>query len=198
MIPFPPSLAFTVNRGQTDTAGTTKLDTVSNAAIAGTLDSVLVTHTTAWLRNSVAGTPRNSQKITNSIVLASLPPTAGTYYDTVTVTAPSATPTSITYIVTLTVLPGTGSNIPSYATPGFRTMIRQMKSREIAVTLYDPGMHTISVITTAGRVITSRQTNGAGIYTVNTPAGSPALYIVTVESWDGKNVAIKKIVDIMK
>jgi GDSL-like Lipase/Acylhydrolase. len=182
MIPYPATLSFTVRRGQTDTTGTTKLDSISNAAITGTLDSVSVSHKTTWLQCKASGTPRNSQKIGNTIALTMLPAAPGTYYDTVTLFAANANPATSQYIVALTLQPSVDIKGAIYASSGLGPDVRFVNSHEILVTISRPGMHAISLITTSGRVAASMTVNGAGAAVLNPPEGPSAVYIVRVKS----------------
>ena len=187
MISYPAGLSFTVRRGQTDTAGTTKIDTISNAAITGTLDSAGVSHKATWLQCKVSGTPRNSQKVANAIALTSLSTTTGTYDDTVTVTATNATPPSVQYIVTLTLQPAVDVKGAVYASSGIAPDVRFVKSNELMVTISKPGRHSISLFTTSGRIAASLTLNGPGAILVRAPTGASAVYIVSVKSIGMRN-----------
>lgn len=193
MIPYPAALNFTVRRGQIDTTGTTKLDTISNAAIIDTLDSASVSHKATWLQCKVSGTPRNSQKVANAITLTSLPAAAGTYYDTVTVSSTNATSPSVQYIVTLTLQPAVDVKGAAYASSGIAPDVRFIKSDELMVTISKPGRHSISLFTTSGRIAASLTLNGPGATLLRAPTGASAVYIVRVKS-NGTRDFDKKIV----
>ncbi len=199
MIAFPPSLSFSVKNGQTDTSGTTFIDSISNPSIAGTLDTIHITHRASWLNCQVSTAVLNAQKVTNSLALASIPQAPGTYYDTVTVTAANATPQSIQYIALLTVQTGTGVAAGAYASTGFIVDIRLLSSHAIRVALFNPGTFDIAVMTTSGKIIATRSVHGAGAFSVSLPAGNaPAAYIVRVKSADGGTVAIRKLCAVLK
>jgi lysophospholipase L1-like esterase len=194
MIAYPPSLAFTVKNGQTDTTGTTLIDSISNPSIAGTLDTIQVAHQTSWLGCGVTAASLNAQKVNCGLVLSALPTATGTYYDTITVSAANATPPSIRYIATLTVQQGSGTTARAGATTGFMVDIRQVSPRAIRVSLFNPGSFDISVMTTPGKIVAFRKVLGAGSTTVQLPAGHAAgAYIVRVRSSDNNRMAVRKI-----
>ena len=183
MIPFPAALGVTVRRGQTDTAGTTMMDSISNAAITGAaLDSITISHKATWLTCKVIGVKGNLQKVNNSMVLTMLPTVAGTYYDTVTVSAANANPASGQYIVTLTLQPAVDVKGAIYASSGLGPDVRFIGSHEILVTVSKPGEHAISLITTSGKTAASATLHGAGAATMRAPLGSSAVYIVRMKS----------------
>ena len=190
MIPYPAALGFTVRRGQTDTAGTTKRDSISNAAIAGTLDSATVSHKSTWLECKTVGTPRNSQKVRNTIALTMLPAIAGTYYDTVALSATNANPAANQYIVTLTLQPAVNVKGAIYASSGLGPDVRFVNSREILVTISRPGAHDISLITTSGKIAASMTVNGSGTAVLHMPTGPSAVYIVRVKSSGAGDIKI--------
>jgi hypothetical protein len=183
MIPFPAALGVTVRRGQTDTAGTTMMDSISNAAITGAaLDSITISHKATWLTCKVVGVKGNLQKVSNSMVLTMLPTVAGTYSDTVTVSAVNANPASAQYIVTLTLQPSVDVKGAIYASSGLGPDVRFIGSHEMLVTVSKPGEHAISLITTSGKTAASFVLHGAGAAIVRAPLGSSAVYIVRVKS----------------
>ena len=183
MIPYPAALGFTVRRGQTDTAGTTMIDSISNASITATvLDSISVSHKASWLQCKVTGPKGNMQKVSNSLMLSMLPAAAGTYYDTVTLSAANANPASIQYVVTLTLQPSVDIKGAAYASSGLAPDVRFLKSNEIMVTISNAGRHVISLITTNGRAAAVSTLNGAGAAILQAPKGSSAVYIVQVKS----------------
>jgi hypothetical protein len=188
MISYPATISFTILRGQTDTIGTTKLDSIANAAIAGTLDSVKVSHKATWLQCKVNSAVRNSQKVANTISLTTLPTAAGVYYDTVTLTATNANPGSIQYIVAMTLQPSTDIKGAAYASSGFGPDVRFIKSSELLITTFKPGKHAISLITTTGREVASKIINGAATTELLVPKGFSGVYIVTIKSQGEKLV----------
>jgi lysophospholipase L1-like esterase len=188
MIPYPAGLSFTVRRGQTDTTGTTRLDSVSNAAITGTLDSITVSNKATWLQCKAAGTPRNSQKVRNTIALTMLPAAAGTYYDTVTLSATNANLATSQYIVTLTLQPSVDVKGDIYASSGLGPDVRLVNSHEILVTTFKPGLHDVFLYTTSGKTAASTKVNGAGTALFHAPAGPSAVYIVRVKSSEAGNI----------
>jgi hypothetical protein len=198
MIPFPAGLSFTVRRGQTDTVGTTKLDSISNAAVSGAaLDSISVSHKATWLTCKGVGPKGNLQKVSSTVALTMLPASAGTYYDTVTVTSANANPASIQYIVTLTLQPAVDVKGAIYASSGLGPDVRFVNAHQILVTISKPGVHTITLITTSGKVAASTTVHGAAAAVLRTPAGSSAVYIVRIKSSGAADVD-KVLVDVGK
>ena len=197
MLPYPAALSFTVRRGQTDTTGTTRLDSVSNAAITGTLDSITVSNKATWLQCKAAGTPRNSQKVRNTIALTMLPAAAGTYYDTITVSATNASHATGQYIVTLTLQPSVDVKGDIYASSGLGPDVRFVNSHEILVTTFKPGLHDVFLYTISGKTAASTKVNGAGTSSFHAPAGPSAVYIVRVKS-NGSGEIDKVLVNLGK
>ena len=183
MISYPAGLNFTVRRGQTDTTGTTMMDSISNAAITGAaLDSITISHKATWLTCKVVGVKGNLQKVSNSMALTMLPTVAGTYYDTVTVSAANANPASAQYIVALTLQPAVDIKGAIYASSVLGPDVRFVGSHEILVTVSKPGEHAVSLITTSGKTAASLTLHGAGAAVLRLPARSSTVYIVRVKS----------------
>jgi acyl-CoA thioesterase-1 len=189
------SFKFTAFTGQTDTVGTKKVDTVSNNAIAGTLAAVVISHKSTWLSCANNALVPNSQKITNALVLGSLPAGPGSYFDTVTITAANAVPASIKYAVTLELQQGTGAFARPALVFGGAPEITISKAGRIGVITHSPGRHTICLLTIAGEIISLRIVNGIGEYKLPPKTYAPGVCIVRVASQSGQTVS-RRIVNI--
>jgi lysophospholipase L1-like esterase len=186
------SIGFSASVGQKDTTGTKKTDTVLNIAVAGSLATVTTTHKSAWLTCTVDNAAQNAQKITNALSLANLPTTAGTYYDTVTVTATNANPASTRYVVTLNLTPGTEVNAILQPAASISPEIRLLKPGAISVTINNPGKNIVTMVAMTGQIAVARTFVGKGTYVVRPDMALSGVYIVRVTS--GSQTMVRKIV----
>lgn len=95
------SLQFSSSVGETATVPASATVTVSNSS-GGTLDAVTVSGTPAWLSVGVNSSNRNSQVLTNTVDMSRIS-SDDTYTATATVNCGNASPSSVTYSVTLVV-----------------------------------------------------------------------------------------------
>jgi acyl-CoA thioesterase I len=188
----PTALAFSAMIGQQDTTGTRKVDTVFNRAIAGSLLQVTLSHKATWLNTTLDNTVPNVQKITNRIVLGSLPATPGIYYDTVTVTANNASPTSVRFVVTLDLRPATGVTAVSEVAAQNLLQIRMVKKGAISIAVNKPGKYTIQIMSVLGKILSNQTVSGQRSHIIEVKEASSGLYIVRVTS--GTQIMVRRVV----
>jgi lysophospholipase L1-like esterase len=195
MISYPVSVSDTFILGQSTPATVNDTFIVSNAAITGALDSIHATHKAAWSQISVKGTPRNRQIIVATITRSALPQTEGFYNDTLTFTAASATPTSITAIIRIRVrhAPVHTRLVISPDKRGALPKIRSTRAGFITISLPDEQKYTVTLTSPSGRTIASRSVDGKETKTVvlRSCAFSAGVYVVRIASPSGLVVTRK-------
>jgi lysophospholipase L1-like esterase len=190
-------ITLTAVTGQTDTTGTAKIDSVTNLALLGSLANITALHKSTWLTCTVNSTAPNSQKITNALSMGSLPATAGTYRDTVILTATNAAPTTIKYIVVLTLQQGSGVLCRSFSALNKVPEITVTGAGLIKVSVPTTGRNTVSLMTLSGECTNSRTFIGAQSVILEPKTPTSGVYIVRVISQGGQTV-FRKIVNIVR
>ncbi|MBN1309491.1 MAG: hypothetical protein JXA18_16345 [Chitinispirillaceae bacterium] len=184
----PPHMLFsdtavvcTVSTGRPDISAA-RYVSVCNTTHSPVLDSITVTGAADWLVTTSASIDRNHQKIGFAADGSKAPRVAGTYTDTVTLSAENAQPPSRKIIVKLIVKQGTGvaSTNSRYLRPVIVSSTGAAGFHETAVTIPATRRFHVKVFDLRGGCLKSVVVDGTGTRRIGLPARSPSVYLVHV------------------